>query len=452
MRYFIHILLLFIGVILVGCTSRVTEQTSSSEARVKSFTFYNDTTNPGLTTATYKVEHLTDTGLIYSIDSLQFGTRLDSVVPYVTYMATPGSATFILPDTTIESTGVDTMDFTQQPIYLRVTASDLVNVKWYRFNIFAHQVDPDLFVWEQLTNQIFAPQVCDTKAFYHQGKLLLLVNNGLSTQAYQSADGSSWTRLSDNIATLPIPCYVRDILQHNDTLYYIADNRLYSSTDGLTWSEWVNTASDYALVNMVVSYAGQAWCLVENTSKALQLATITADGLEIMTEIAGLVDGVLPANFPISDFAALSFSSSSERPRAMIVGGRNMAGDVVNTRWNLEYATADGYRLKDFSIAQPSFKSLTGVSIVQYGNHLMMFGGTDNDLKWRSDMLYSDDEGMNWYIPDTAHHKLPENYTTRQNQSVVIDDDQNVYIIGGQSQTQSLSDVYRGYLNSAKWE
>lgn len=452
MRYFIHILLLFIGVILVGCTSRVTEQTSSSEARVKSFTFYNDTTNPGLTTATYKVEHLTDTGLIYNIDSLQFGTRLDSVVPYVTYMATPGSATFILPDTTIESTGVDTMDFTQQPIYLRVTASDLVNVKWYRFNIFAHQVDPDLFVWEQLTNQIFAPQVCDTKAFYHHGKLLLLVNNGLSTQAYQSADGSSWTRLSDNIATLPIPCYVRDILQHNDTLYYIADNRLYSSTDGLTWSEWVNTASDYALVNMVVSYAGQAWCLVENTSKALQLATITADGLEIMTEIAGLVDGVLPANFPISDFAALSFSSSSERPRAMIVGGRNMAGDVVNTRWNLEYAATDGYRLKDFSITQPSFKSLTGVSIVQYGNHLMMFGGTDNDLKWRSDMLYSDDEGMNWYIPDTAHHKLPENYTTRQNQSVVIDDDQNVYIIGGQSQTQSLSDVYRGYLNSAKWE
>ena len=452
MRYFFHILLLFIGVILVGCTSRVTEQTSSSEARVKSFTFYNDTTNPGLTTATYKVEHRTDTGLIYSIDSLQFGTRLDSVVPYVTYMATPGSATFILPDTTIESTGVDTMDFTQQPIYLRVTASDLVNVKWYRFNIFAHQVDPDLFVWEQLTNQIFAPQVCDTKAFYHQEKLLLLVNNGLSTQAYQSADGSSWTRLSDNIATLPIPCYVRDILQHDDTLYYIANNALYTSTDGLTWSEWVNTASDYALVNMVVSYAGQAWCLVENTSKALQLATITADGLEIMTEIAGLVDGVLPANFPISDFAALSFSSSSERPRAMIVGGRNMAGDVVNTRWNLEYAATDGYRLKDFSIAQPSFKSLTGVSIVQYGNHLMMFGGTDNDLKWRSDMLYSDDEGMNWYIPDTAHHKLPENYTTRQNQSVVIDDDQNVYIVGGQSQTQSLSDVYRGYLNSAKWE
>jgi hypothetical protein len=258
--------------------------------------------------------------------------------------------------------------------------------------------------------------------------------------------------ISDNIASLPTPCYVRDILQHNDTLYYITNNTLYTSTDGLAWVAWSNTASEYKLVNMVVSYDGKAWCLLENTNHSLQLATIAADSIEIMTDIAGLKDGVLPANFPISDFAALSFGSSSERPRAMVVGGYNMKGEVVNTRWNLEYAAADGYRLKDFSIAQPSFKSLTGISIVQYDNRLMMFGGIDNDLRWRSDMLYSDDEGMNWYVPDTTHNQLPDGYTTRQNQSVIVDNEQNVYIIGGQSQSQSLGDVYRGYLNSAKWE
>ena len=451
MRYFIHILLLFAGIVLVGCKPKTTEVTSS-ETRVKNFTFYKDTLNPGLTAATYIIEHRSDTGLIYSADSLLFGTRLDSVVPYVTYMETPGSATFVLPDTTIASTGVDTLDFTKQPIYLHVVSSDLENEKWYSFNIFVHQADPNLFVWERLTNQIFAPQQCETKAFYHRGKLLLMANNGLTTQAYQSADGSKWSMISDNIASLPTPCYVRDILQHNDTLYYITNNTLYTSADGLTWAAWSNTASEYKLVNMVVSYDGKAWCLLENTSHALQLATLSSDGIEVMTNIAGLKDGVLPANFPISDFAALSFGSSSERPRAMVVGGYNMKGEVVNTRWNLEYATADGYRLKDFSIAQPSFKSLTGISIVQYDNRLMMFGGIDNDLRWRSDMLYSDDEGMNWYVPDTTHNQLPDGYTTRQNQSVIVDNAQNIYIIGGQSQSQSLGDVYRGYLNSAKWE
>ena len=135
----------------------------------------------------------------------------------------------------------------------------------------------------------------------------------------------------------------------------------------------------------------------------------------------------------------------------MIVGGRTIDGTAVNTRWNLEYELSAGYRMVDFSIEQPSFNTLTGVSIVQYDNRLLMFGGVDNDLEWRSDLLYSDDEGMNWYLPDTASNRLPDTYTSRQNAAVVVDDQQNIYVIGGQSLTSSYSDVYRGYLNQLKW-
>ena len=83
----------------------------------------------------------------------------------------------------------------------------------------------------------------------------------------------------------------------------------------------------------------------------------------------------------------------------------------------------------------------------------MMFGGINNDLTWRSDILYSDDEGMNWYAPDTTNNQLPSTYTTeRYNQTVLVDSLENIYIIGGQSYTQSFSDVYRGFLNSVKWK
>jgi dihydrofolate reductase len=135
----------------------------------------------------------------------------------------------------------------------------------------------------------------------------------------------------------------------------------------------------------------------------------------------------------------------------MVVGGRAENGDAVNTRWNFEYAANAGYRLKDFTIEQPQFNSLTGISIIQYADHLMMFGGIDNDLTWRSDMLLSDDEGMHWYKADTAHNQLPETYQSRQKQSVVVDEQNNIYIIGGQSSTETFSDVYRGYLNSINW-
>ena len=178
-----------------------------------------------------------------------------------------------------------------------------------------------------------------------------------------------------------------------------------------------------------------------------------------VTSIYGLNNGILPANFPISDFASLPIKSSSERPRAMVVGGRSLDGTPVNTRWNFEYGTPAnsenqpfaGYRVVDFSIEQPTFHSLTGMSIIQYSDHLIMFGGIDNDLEYRSDILYSDDEGMNWYVPDTAQNQLPKTYQSRQQQTVIVDAEDNIYIIGGQTNTQTFSDVYRGYLNSMKW-
>ena len=81
-----------------------------------------------------------------------------------------------------------------------------------------------------------------------------------------------------------------------------------------------------------------------------------------------------------------------------------------------------------------------------------MFGGIDNDLTYRSDILYSDDEGMHWYAPDTLHNRLPDTYVSRHKQSVVTDNQSNIYIIGGQSNNETFSDVYRGYLNQLKWE
>lgn len=451
MRYIIPILSLF-AIILASCNiESETSAEMSSETRVYTFTFQADTANPGLTDAVYKVEHKGDSsGIIYNIDSLRFGTRLDSVVPIITYIATPGIVSYILPDTTIISEGTDTLDFSRGPIFMLVTATDMETRRSYQIDLKVHQVDPDLYVWKQLTEQIFEPQYCETKAVYKNEKLYLFVNNGLSTQLYESADGTQWKSLAREIPTLPTPCDVRDIVLNNDTLYYIANNHLYRSADGINWEDINFNATNYRLVNMVMSYHNKAWCIIQEEDN-LKLANVVGDTISPVTNIPEMPNGVLPAHFPISDFAALEFNSSSERPRAMVVGGRSLNGEVVNSRWNIEYSATDGYRIKDFSITQPSFESLTGASIIQYDNRLVMFGGIDSDLALRGDMLYSDDEGMNWYVPDTTHNKLPSTYQSREKQSVIVDKQNNIYIIGGQSQTQTFSDVYRGFLNSINW-
>ena len=426
-----------------------TTVTTSDENRVQTFTFYEDTLNPGLTLATYKIKHrdYPDTGLIYSQDSLRFGTRLDSVVPYITYKATPGSATFYLPNDTIVSTGYDTLDLTQKPIYLHVFASDMKTERWYKIDIYAHQVNPDLYVWTKMKDNIFPEQFCETKALYFKGRFVLFVNNGISTQLYTSHDATNWTLSNTPIAGLPTPCRVRDIVQKDDQLYYIYNKRLFQSTDLYNWTITDYSTADFEPINMLLAYNDQVWCIVQDsTTKQLALATIQNDSIEISTDI--LIDNNMLAGFPISDFAATTFESSSERPRAMIVGGRDINGNPVNSRWNFEYLrTNKKYRLKDFSISQPTFHTLTGASIIQYNEQLMMFGGIDNDLEWNSNILYSDDEGMNWYVPDTACNQLPIEYESRQNQSVIVNQ-KSIYLIGGQSHNTSFSDVYRGRLNS----
>ena len=448
MRYSIFILFI-LTTYFVGCTPNEPVETSD-ENRVHTFTFTEDTVNPGLTEATYKIEHRNypDTGLIYSKDSLRFGTRLDSVVPYITYKATPGSATFYLPNDTIVSTGYDTIDLTQKPVYLQVIASDMTSERWYRIDINAHKIDPDLYVWEKLVDNIFPPQNCETKAFYINDQFVLYVNNGLSTQIYTSKDAQTWSK--SNIQTnLPTPCNVRDIVQQGNTLYYIAKEQLYKSTNLHDWTIVDYSTASFEPINMLLAYNNHAWCIIQERSTGrLQLATIQHDQIVPMTNIDGLIDGYLPNEFPISDFAATEFKSSSERPRAMIVGGRSTNGNSINTRWNLErLITSDKYRLKDFTISQPTFHTLTGASIIQYGGKLIMFGGIDNDQDWNSDILYSDDEGMHWYAPNATANKLPEEYQSRQNQSVIVNQ-KSIYIIGGQSNNNSFGDVYRGRLNS----
>ena len=446
MRQYLFILFILASSLVACEPSEGSEP--SSENRVHTFTFCEDTLNPGLTEAgaTYKIEHRTypDTGLIYSKDSLRYKTRLDSVVPYITYEATPGSATFYLPNDTIVSTGYDTLDLTQGPVYLQVFASDMKTERWYKIDINVHKINPDLYVWENLVDSIFPQQNCETKAFYIKDQFVLFVNNGLSTQIYTSKDATNWALSNTTLTGLPTPCHVRDIVLHDNQLYYIDKDKLYASADIYNWEETDYSGSTFEPINMLLSYNNLAWCIVQyrDTTKKLALATIQNDSIVQCTDI--LIDN----SFPISDFAATAFESSSERPRAMIVGGRNINGNPVNSRWNFEYDPNENkYRLKDFTISQPSFNTLTGASIIQYDGKLMMFGGIDNNLEWNSTMLYSKDEGMNWQILDTTFNQLPTQYGNRHNQTALVLDN-SIYLIGGQSNKTSFSDVYRGRLNS----
>ena len=140
----------------------------------------------------------------------------------------------------------------------------------------------------------------------------------------------------------------------------------------------------------------------------------------------------------------------------MIIGGFAENGKSLNTRWHLEYSehpTPEGqYRMEEFSIARPDFTSLTGISVIDYNDQLLLFGGVDDKMQYFGrDILISTDEGLNWTTADTTKNRLPEVYQARQKQTAIVRNN-NIFLFGGQDATTTYSDVYKGRLNSIDWD
>ncbi len=442
-RTSIYILLL-LAASLIACGDDDNNATEvSSDTTVTSMYFSKNDTMPGLAAAVFTIEEGIDTGKIYNIDSIQYGTRVDSVIPIFTFQQTPGAAIIYTQTDTIILSAGDTIDFSHNPTRLQVVASDNITTKWYNIFVNVHQVDPDLFDWQQLATNIYPTESTEQQAFQLGNMFYILVNNGIENLLYESGNGRGWTRV--DISGLPQNCQVRNIIQADGTLYYADKNQIYTSTDPTIWKS-VSVPTDIQLINMLFAFNDSIWAIAQHTqSQTYHLAT--SKDLQQWQ-----LHETLPSNFPISDYAALTFRSVSNRPRAMVVGGFSAIGESLNTRWNMEYTPENGYKWTNFSIEQPNFASLTGIDIVWYNQRFYLFGGVDaNNQIGEYAILESVDEGMNWRIPDSVHNCLPASYPLRTKASAFVGTDNAIYIAGGQSRTEIFADFYRGKLNSIDW-
>ena len=443
MRKFFYIIIALLPLLVVGCDNSNTNTTqTSSIAKLTAFSFVANDSMPGLGKAVFTIEERIDTGLVYNKDSMLYGTSLERVVPRFVFQVAVGTATLKMPDTTLTLTGYDTLNFSKQPIYLTLTSTDRTTTKVYEIRPTVHQADPDLFRWSCLNTGIYPEDESEQRVVELDDVFVMIANNGFSNTAFASADGASWYELGTP-SGLPASARVRQIISDGTTLYYADGTTLYTSTDA---SSWTPQTMSYEMKTMLMNWNGRVWVLVDNNG--LELAYL--DGTDIS------LTGLRPDDeFPISDFATVQFESASQRARAMIIGGYAENGKSLNTRWNFEYspqiAQNGGYRLSEFSIDRPKFTTMTGISVIWYNDKLMLFGGVDANMTYFGrDILISEDEGLSWTKADTTKNQLPEVYQARQKQTAIVRDN-NIYLFGGQDQTTTYSDVYKGRLNSIDW-
>lgn len=454
------ILLLAVIAFLSSCLNSTSDITvASSKPYFSSLVFKTNDSIPYLSSAKFTLEFDATLGdsMIVNVDSLPYKTRIDSVYPTFSFKSTAGAKLYFLPGDKYKKdsawiTGTDTIDFSKD-VKVKNYATDGITTRTYVVRTNVHKVDPEVYTWGKARENMSSVVAKHQKTVTFGDKLFYYQNDGSSSYLYTSTDGLNWG--STSVTGLPVNTPLNDMIQFNGKLFLSRDGfNLYSSTNGVDWSK--SSLTDFSFKSLLFVMNSKLWAVVQSASDDTYHFAKSSDGTN-WTMI-----GAIPDNFPVSDFAAVSFTQPTGKEKALVVNGLSAGGKLLNNRWSTE----NGVYWADFSIENHSLDTLAvGASVIAYDNKLLAFGQrTDNGKVYYK---VSKDDGLSWINPDSARNVLPEalKLSPRTYSSVVvfkptiypkinqasmkaeIEKSNRIFIVGGESGSTVYSDVWMGKLN-----
>ncbi|MDE7124970.1 MAG: hypothetical protein K2O12_00610, partial [Muribaculaceae bacterium] len=212
------------------------------------------------------------TATIYNADSLPFGTRVDKLVPKITYSAAskaelsfprPGQTDSVV-DYLVNST--DSIDFSNGPVKFLLVSGDGTAERTYTINVNVHKMKPDSLCWTDmayttLPTTIAMPVAQRTIRF--KGNAYCLTTDGTACCMAVNdapADMDAWKKDMVDFGFVPD---ISTFASTSDALFILdKDGKLYTSADGYSWSvtseQWSNIIGGYGATLLGVSYDG-AW-------------------------------------------------------------------------------------------------------------------------------------------------------------------------------------------------
>ncbi|MBO5729427.1 MAG: hypothetical protein J6R43_06255 [Paludibacteraceae bacterium] len=415
---------LLLGVCLTSClNSSAPTGAVSEEAVITKFYLYNDSIK-GIGDYAFVIDN--DSMLIYNSDSIDYGTRIDSLG----FVITPRFSSVYVNDT-IDLYDKDKLflDFTKE-VKITVVAADEKTSADYRVRVNVHTVDPDTFIWKGVNSEVFVGRADSEKALWFEGRLLYfaMVDNDLVVN--ESEDGAKWNRVE--VSGLDIASMdLNYLVGTEDFIYYFADGELYKSGDGVSWTSEVITG--IAVEHLLFAMNGRIFGVTDENRIA------RLDGAS-WTDL-----GRLPSGFPIYGAAVMVAPAPSGRERVFVVGGVDEGGRFLSSVWSSE----DGSYWSDMTGGRELFSPRAYAALAQYGDGLMLFGGMAqmdaSDVEVVEDaQLYSKDFGLTWGEPK-AKSEIGDMYLPRYGHSAVVTPMGYIYLIGGRVVSEStINDVWRG--------
>ena len=462
----LYFILVSVLVIMFASCLRDSDTELSSNPYFLSLSFLANDSIPNLEKAVFTLEYDRYTegdSIITNLDSLPFRTRIDSIWP-VFYFRSSYSVRLLQEkeekiDTVYlggnsSSTKHDTINFTYPTKVYNISA-DGTNERIYPIKINVHQVEPELYVWKKLHDQIVANADVNQKAIFFNGKYMFFssseTQNSLSVaDGPNLSTGSYWQNKTLSFPAANTTSLKLRYMVENKEALYLTDNesRLYTSDDGESWTELAYDLNGSKIYNLLFSMTDSLWAITRSDADEYRIAYST-------TGVEWTDWGMLPEKdsrkFPINDYSSLVFKSAIGNPKVIIVGGFSEAGQIIPANWIGQINSIN----KQFVLEPLRSSNLTTVqdaAIVQYDKKILLFGGQDRNGSIIP-LMESKNEGLSWAIPDSTSNMLPKDFPVRAYQSVFVnEDDKRIYLIGGKDDTRIYSDIWTAKLNRLDWE
>lgn len=374
-------------------------------------------------------------GLIYNPDSLPIGTDVRKVVVDIT---ADTYGIYIEAETDSIWEEGDSLNF-ENPILFKVVAETGEYGRTYKAQINVHKQDPEIMSWSKIDNNI-SKDIKAQKAVYANNNIYVFADKAsqVAVTMTNGTEGKEWSELTE--IDIPTKADYASAMTCGNQLYILADNELYTSTNGLNWTKVETTESISQLLAGI------------STEKSRKFMAINTDNeyIESNDAIVWTRHETMPDGFPQKGISAVTYEldTNAEIHRTVLIGKDEATADTTLTVWSKLDSEKEWIDLtmEDNNHACPK---LENNGLIHYNNQLYTFGGPgqyDGNVDAFSSFYSSADNGITWSAVPTQM-SFPKEFATlyeegQGNYSYIVDEEQFLWIIWSQT-----GEVWRGRLN-----
>ncbi|OJV90862.1 MAG: hypothetical protein BGO34_21385 [Bacteroidia bacterium 44-10] len=378
-------------------------------------------------------------GKLFNREPLPYGFHVDSVMLSLTGSTSYGFSGIevtLEPDSSYAWNRSDSIAIPRLR-KIKTTAPDGVTSKSYDFQLNIYQEDPYILTWEKIGENYLNSPVESQATILYRDRFYTYYQSGDEIKAVSTdiSDTPGWEAVV--LSGIPHTLRLSSLITSGNIIYALdaATGAVYHSPDGVNWSIVQTEYEVKAIYGELPNAAAGNILLAVSHDEKVRFARASND----FSDIVLMND--LPANMPVIDFTAMKVESkTSYASKFIFLSGGNTTSDALNNDiWILQ---EDGGVIKYITSKRPD-GILKGSSLFYYDDKPYLIATSAG----KNILMYSDNYGIDW-IKAEENQSFPENFAGRTNTSAVTDADNNIWIFGGISSSNTqLVDIWKGRLN-----